>query len=125
MTKIPAWTCGITVASLAVYFTPSLESLFIYDRNAVFSGELWRIVSCYLVHYSPSHLFYNSIVFLIVGVLIEQRDHSFLGALCLVVDASRWAPPFTMGTESPMRGEKRRDLKAFLNSGRCSRVLPD
>ncbi|CCQ89942.1 putative Rhomboid-like protease [Nitrospina gracilis 3/211] len=88
MTKIPVWTCGITVASLAVYFTPSLEKLFIYDRNAVFSGELWRIVSCYLVHYSPSHLFYNSIVFLIVGALIEQRSHSFLGPLCLVMALS-------------------------------------
>lgn len=37
----------------------SFSSLFIYDRDLVMSGQVWRLATCHLVHFSLSHLFCN------------------------------------------------------------------
>ena len=88
MTKFPFWTCGITGLSVVIYLTPSLTEQFIYDGNAIIAGEWWRMILCHLVHYSPSHLFYNGIVFFIVGIWIEKRIPSLFGTLCLIMALS-------------------------------------
>lgn len=49
----------IAITSIIVMISPALSSLYIYDRELVLSGEVWRLITCHLVHFSSSHLFYN------------------------------------------------------------------
>lgn len=56
-----------------------------YDRNAIFSGELWRLITGHLVHLGWSHLLMNAIglilIWLLFGHLIKPRHWLWV---CLV-----------------------------------------
>lgn len=57
--------------SLATFYVPTLSELFVYDRQAVLEGEVWRIFTAPLVHFSIGHLFWNLLVVSIVGWAVE------------------------------------------------------
>ena len=77
MRRLPAKTPHrtITVATLAIVIalSPMLQRALVFDRNAVVRGQLWRVATANLVHFSPSHLLYDLIVVTIAGVLLERR----------------------------------------------------
>jgi rhomboid family GlyGly-CTERM serine protease len=70
----PFATIAITALALAVCVSPGGSDLCIFDREAILRGEWWRVATGHLVHFSQSHLFFDAIVFLVAGSLVEFRN---------------------------------------------------
>ncbi len=95
---LPWFTLLLAAAVIATYalLGPAPESL-IFDRSAISSGELWRVLSGHLVHSDREHLIWNTVPFLMLGTLLERElglsagDHALLLALgAVVVTAGIW-----------------------------------
>jgi rhomboid family GlyGly-CTERM serine protease len=78
---------GITVAIAAiVQSSPALRAALIFDRDAVAQGEIWRVVSGSLVHFSWAHLAGDAAVLIPACWLVRDRRASEV--LALIVGAS-------------------------------------
>lgn len=51
----------------------AMGSFLTYDRDLILNGQIWRLITCHLVHWSPEHFFLDVSVFLALGVAFEQR----------------------------------------------------
>jgi membrane associated rhomboid family serine protease len=71
--RLPWFTIGCSLAALATHFLPDLASLLEYQRAAIGSGQLWRLVTCHLTHFGGEHLFWDLLVFLALGTYVELR----------------------------------------------------
>jgi len=70
LTRLAA-TLGIAVAALAAYAWPRLADVWIYERPAILAGQVWRLWTGHLVHYSASHLLLDLAVFVAAGGWLE------------------------------------------------------
>jgi len=61
---------------------PGLAQALVFERKAILDGQLWRFLSCHLVHFSDIHLFYNLIALGIVGWIFEYRSYPYFISLC-------------------------------------------
>jgi len=48
-------------------------SLMEFDRSLILKGEIWRLFTCHLVHWSPAHFYLDGIVFIFQGITFEQK----------------------------------------------------
>lgn len=80
---MPWISAGLVAAMLAAQWLPGAAELLSYDREAVARGELWRIVTGHLVHYSWGHLTNSLLALLPAAWLIESRRRSDLLFLTL------------------------------------------
>ena len=73
-----------------------------YDRTAVLNGEVWRIITGNMVHWSPEHFALDVSVFLVVGFLFEPMIHRaypwliFASALAVGVAVFLFQPELTV-----------------------------
>lgn len=81
----PIWTLSILLLSIISYALPEVSSTFIYDRTAILKGEVWRLLTSHLVHFSNLHLFYNLLAFAIAGLIIEHQGYRYFALLCLLM----------------------------------------
>lgn len=87
--KWPSASALLALAALAlIYAPPGLIDLLAYDRQAILSGQWWRLWSGHLVHYSISHALIDGVMLLLCGSVLE----ALIGTrrLCL---ALCWAAP--------------------------------
>ena len=80
---IPAGVLSLIIVNTAVFlilplvfrdrFPYRLESLGTTWGPLVFSGEWWRLLTCFFVHFNSLHLFFNMLGLLIFGTLIERQ----------------------------------------------------
>ncbi|MCK4535733.1 MAG: rhombosortase [Desulfuromonadales bacterium] len=82
VSKIPVVTLFFVCASLITYGWPYLSELLVYDRQAILEGELWRIFTAPLVHFSTSHLFWNLLVFAAAGWVAETTESRGFWIVC-------------------------------------------
>ncbi|GMU24687.1 MAG: hypothetical protein AMXMBFR13_47600 [Phycisphaerae bacterium] len=79
---------------MLIWFSPAATAALQYERTGLAAGELWRIVSCHLTHFSLEHLFWDVIMFAAVGALCERRSpRRFLACLAgagVVIPAAAW-----------------------------------
>jgi rhomboid family GlyGly-CTERM serine protease len=75
--------CIIILAAIA-YCSPLLTELLVYDRQAILSGEVWRIVTAPLVHFSASHFFWNALVFAAAGFAITAERYRGFVTVCIL-----------------------------------------
>ncbi len=75
--SIPYCTLAIAVASIFATILPALSDVLIFDRQALLDGELWRIFTAHMVHFSVPHLTYNLIIFIVCGYIIEKNSRQF------------------------------------------------
>jgi len=83
--RFPIWTCFILGLSIISYALPQVSSILIYDRVAIFKGEIWRLFTSHLVHFTTLHLFYNLMAFGVAGWIIEYRGYQHFVLLCLLM----------------------------------------
>jgi rhomboid family GlyGly-CTERM serine protease len=81
--RLPVWTLVICTSAMLVFGSAAIQSLLIYDRNAIAHGELWRLVTGNFTHFSTTHLVCDLAAFLIVGTIIEVRGYRYFSTLCL------------------------------------------
>ena len=74
------WTLGLSTVMLLLnlgllFWTPNAENVLNwlqYDRSAIVEGQLWRLVTGNLVHWSAEHFLLDVAVFLFIGCLYER-----------------------------------------------------
>lgn len=86
--RAPWLSIGIAAGCIASLVIPTVGAFLIYDRSAVASGELWRILTAHLVHYTALHLLNNLIVLLPAMVLAEMGSRKELMRILLVSAAA-------------------------------------
>ena len=63
----------IVLAAIILHWLPNSADLLQFDRTAVAAGQLWRLVTCHLSHFSLDHLFWDASVFgVLAGVCLTQ-----------------------------------------------------
>ncbi len=67
-----------------VFLVPSFAGLLVYDREEIAAGQVWRLFTGSLVHFSPSHLLLNLVVFVITGGAIAFRRYRGFGLFCVL-----------------------------------------
>lgn len=94
LTMVPWFTVAYAAGAMAVFALPGAEAMLEYDRSGLARGELWRLFTAHLVHYSGSHLLSNLGVLLPGLWLLEARDRrglpALLAATVLAVGAELW-----------------------------------
>ena len=88
ISRIPIYTISFLALCIASSKVNTLASLFVYDREAIFRGELWRLITSHFVHFGDLHLFYNILVFGIIGWIIEYKGFRHFKLLCLLMACS-------------------------------------
>src|SRR5687767_10962338 len=69
----------VVFAAVALALFPDWSGWFVYDREAILSGEFWRMFTGQYVHLSTSHLIYNLLGLGLAGWMLGQRELSGLG----------------------------------------------
>lgn len=83
----PLATLVIAVAVLAIFAGgEAVQSLLQYDAAAIRSGQWWRLFTQHLTHWDSSHLFWDSVAFLVLGAACELR-HRARFLVCLALTA--------------------------------------
>lgn len=77
-------TLLIVTVSIITYGFPQVSSLLVYDRQAIFCGELWRLFTAPVVHFSFSHMFWDTLVFGAAGIAIEAARFRRFWLVCLI-----------------------------------------
>jgi rhomboid family GlyGly-CTERM serine protease len=70
--RIPLITISVCLAAIMLSSTNPLFELFALDRSALFHGEVWRLITGHLTHYTGAHLAYNLFVFALFGWIAEK-----------------------------------------------------
>jgi rhomboid family GlyGly-CTERM serine protease len=66
---------------------PSVAHWLEYDRTAVLAGEVWRLWTCHMVHYSTQHMLGDVAALLLIGMLTEKIIGSWRTAGALLLGA--------------------------------------
>ena len=77
-------TLLMVVAALVVAAFPAWSGGLIYDRQAILRGECWRLFTGHWVHFSRSHLVYDTLALALAGGMLEARRTPGFGCLCLL-----------------------------------------
>lgn len=93
-----------TLSAVALAFIgqlPGLAELLQYERTAIASGELWRLLTCHFCHWSRDHFLWCGLVLLGLGSLLEQYQRRALlscllaGSLAISAAICWWQPELT------------------------------
>jgi rhomboid family GlyGly-CTERM serine protease len=79
---MPLWTVLLCGLAMAIYLVPPLAGVAIYDRDAIATGEWWRLVTGNLVHLSLMHLIFDVSALLVLGTIIELRGERHWWLIC-------------------------------------------
>lgn len=99
LTRIPVWTAAALALAFAVYALDGAADALVYDRRAIASVELWRLLTGHWVHFSTTHLLYNALGLAVVGGLLEWRRERLYPALLLVTPAAIGIALFSLEPE--------------------------
>ena len=85
--RLPVASLLFVVLATALYALPGTAAWLQYDRTAILHGEVWRVLTGHLVHWSGDQLFWDGLALGFLGWLCEREEvASFLR--CFVLSAS-------------------------------------
>lgn len=79
----PLITIMVAGACLVLPRWPTAEAFLQYDRTKLLTGEVWRLATCHLGHWSASHQFWSLGAFAVLGLLGETRDRRTFAWCCI------------------------------------------
>jgi rhomboid family GlyGly-CTERM serine protease len=82
--RLPVITLLAVGAALTIARFPGWSPWLVYDRSAILSGQIWRMFTGHWVHFSTSHLIYDSLALGIAGWIIETQKLPNFGWLCVL-----------------------------------------
>lgn len=82
---MPVAIIAIALASVAATYNSFVGQWLIYDRSAIIDGEIWRLVTGHLYHFSSLHLWCNLVPLVLIGTCIERQSGSWLIGVCLMM----------------------------------------
>ena len=74
LTKFSFVTIGLSVMTLLIYFIPELTSNLELTRTAFSTNESWRIITGHFTHWNFSHLAWDLLAFVILGIYLEKYN---------------------------------------------------
>jgi rhomboid family GlyGly-CTERM serine protease len=84
--RLPVASLLFVVLAAALYALPGSADWLQYDRTAILHGEVWRLLTGHLVHWSGNQLFWDGLALGFLGWLCERVSvASFLR--CFVLSA--------------------------------------
>lgn len=60
-----------------------MSAVLAYNREAILSGEWWRLLTGHWIHFSTSHFLFDTAAFAIAGCLIEHCRYKNFGWHCI------------------------------------------
>ncbi len=79
-------TITVSVIALLAWASPTLSLWLQLDFNAVADGQWWRIWTGHLTHYDGNHLFWDLIMFAVLGGACEHRHpRPFASAIAVMI----------------------------------------
>jgi rhomboid family GlyGly-CTERM serine protease len=82
--RFPRVTLAVVAGAFLIASAPALHAVLIYDRDKILAGELWRMFSGHWVHLSTRHLVLDVSAMAFIGYLIESKNNTRFGILCMV-----------------------------------------
>lgn len=80
--------------ALAAWWIPGAGEALQLDPAAIAHGELWRVVTGHLTHWTSSHLAWDLAAFVALGVLVERESRRLLSLTLavstLAISAAVW-----------------------------------
>ncbi len=80
--QLPAISLILVATAVSAMPCDWLTTWLQYDRAAVDGGQLWRLLTCQLTHWSWDHLFWDTAALLFLGWVLEREDRRSL-LICL------------------------------------------
>jgi rhomboid family GlyGly-CTERM serine protease len=99
LTRIPWWSLGLVAVALLAQGFDGAADLLVYDRKGLAAGELWRLLTGHLVHFSAAHLVNNLLVVVPAVWLVETRYRKDTGPLLLAAASAVGIAVFVGATE--------------------------
>lgn len=94
MKKFPFLTLGLGALAVFGFHQPGWTEAFEMNRAALARGELWRLFTGHLTHFTADHLKWDLAVFVALGSLVELRGrrHFFgcVAASALAISLGVW-----------------------------------
>jgi rhomboid family GlyGly-CTERM serine protease len=84
--RLPLITTVVALLAVVIAAEPPVAASLQFDRAAVARGEVWRIVTCHLTHWTPDHLTWDVLTFALLGVIAEMANRRRF-ATCLIASA--------------------------------------
>jgi rhomboid family GlyGly-CTERM serine protease len=73
LTRLPWWSLGLVTVALLAQGFDGAAAVLVYDREGIAAGEMWRLLTGHLVHFSAAHLVNNLAVLVPAVWLLESR----------------------------------------------------
>lgn len=83
--KFPTGSLSVVLLSLLSYFCTPVWNAFVFRRDAILSGDVWRLITGHFAHFSLEHLAYNITAFAVLGIIIERHYRTNLAVLLLAL----------------------------------------
>ncbi|MFT3783239.1 MAG: rhombosortase [Nibricoccus sp.] len=74
MKKAPVITFAVACVALCVHLLPGLGTELEMSRSGLREGEIWRLLTGHLTHFTTEHLKWDLVVFGALGSLVELRN---------------------------------------------------
>jgi rhomboid family GlyGly-CTERM serine protease len=125
--RLPWATLLLSSIAVGVFLQPKLAPFLAYDRGRISNGQVWRIMTCHWTHYSASHLFWDLLMFVVLGAVCELRSRTAMLASvalsALLIPAAMW---FALPTLNTYRGLSGIDCALFMMAaGNLARTTLD
>jgi rhomboid family GlyGly-CTERM serine protease len=81
------WVSALLSALACIAFAFDLGGALEFDPALFGAGEIWRILTCHLTHWNASHILWDLIVFIALGIVCERADRTAY-LRCIVLAAA-------------------------------------
>lgn len=77
--RVPWLTIALSFMVVILFLVPpQIFNTLIFNKNALYRGELWRFITGHFVHCNFDHLLWDVLAFVILGVVIETHNRRHL-----------------------------------------------
>lgn len=77
------YTLLIALTTTVIFAFPALTSWLQLDFAAVITGQWWRVFTGHLTHYDGQHLFWDLLMFVVLGAICERHNKKFFGVFLI------------------------------------------
>ncbi len=95
---------AVVLAIVLVQFFPAAQAMLQFDRHAVQDGQVWRVLTCHLTHWSWSHLAADLAAFVALCWLGRGRPYRLFAMLAASFAAVGLTVDFGAGDIAIYRG---------------------
>lgn len=79
---------GVALACVGLALCPpAVNAWLAFDRQAILAGQIWRLWSAHLVHFSVSHALADALVFFLLAALAERQIGARRLGVCIALGA--------------------------------------